>query len=1045
MRKSTQLYILKALIYSMANLFAQPATAQYEEKYFVRYSVKDGLSDNFVYSLQQDDLGYLWIGTENGLNRFDGHSFKNFYQGTVSFPLRSNLVWKLKSFGNNQLGVISFSGFQVLNTKDFSFTNYVVPDSTSFTTYLNYALDAVPLPDQSFALATGAGFYAFNKKGEIFFRHDKYHAGDVDKKRILFGRKIIPLNDKDYIVYVDEDGIASYNTEKKSFSEVLASDHQWQMFYHPVQEKIGYWIDQFMINANEFIFIQQKTDSIVYYNRLLKKIVQSAFPFVKRLELDWRSKITQLDDTSFAINSLRNGFFIFHLNRTTGKINFDPRRYLPGYQINCLFLDKDKKLWVGTKKGILYQKKAPPFINSYHYPVEQPDNPAPGFSDAFPYKGKLYIGRFSRFNGLVILDTATMKIEKRIEFYGVNNFFNEVYSIQMYHPDTLWLGTNGGILWLDTKTEHYGKVLDEKKYPGFVTERAVLNAAGKNGDAWFCFYLAGAAGRYHIRTRSFTFFTSETNPVLPFNKTKSAVTDAYGDVWIGGHALARWNSEKHVFDTLIKVYGGANKFNDDILILSADDKGSLWMHNTDNGLLEYRIKEKKFVSYSISEGLPSAQIRCMSPVVNNILWLGGVNYLAQFNTLTKKTVVYDYRDGLPEEFPGSRKIAYDPSRQKFYLFCGDYLAEFPLHVITTAGHNNKILVQELIVNNKRSLHHPSDTITLPFNENNLSVVFSIISFGSPDTYKFEYKLNNADSWTGLVNQRSINLNALQPGKYILQIRGTDKYGKDYRKEFSIIINPPFWKTTWFLACIGLLAIAAVIFIYRYRIKQVRQRANIDKLLAQTEMKALHSQMNPHFIFNSLNSIREMILNNENKEASHYLSKFAQMIRLTLDQSGQSFISLRNTLDYLQRYIEMEKIRNNHFTYSINVDKQLDMDETVLPPMLIQPFIENAIWHGVTGNNKKINVNIDFKKQNGQLVCIVDDNGVGIDQSLRSRENNDHLHNSVGIANVKNRIRLLNEKHNLQSNITIKDKRNITGSAETGTLVTLNLPLEIKEE
>src|SRR5689334_7963564 len=115
--------ITPAYLLIIVMLIATTAKAQYEEKDFVRYSMKDGLSDNYVYSMQQDDLGYLWIGTENGLNRFDGHSFRNFYQGKGSVPLRSNLVFKLKWFGAHQLGIISFSGFQVLNTKDFSYTN----------------------------------------------------------------------------------------------------------------------------------------------------------------------------------------------------------------------------------------------------------------------------------------------------------------------------------------------------------------------------------------------------------------------------------------------------------------------------------------------------------------------------------------------------------------------------------------------------------------------------------------------------------------------------------------------------------------------------------------------------------------------------------------------------------------------------------------------------------------------------------------------------------------------------------------------------------
>jgi sensor histidine kinase YesM len=211
------------------------------------------------------------------------------------------------------------------------------------------------------------------------------------------------------------------------------------------------------------------------------------------------------------------------------------------------------------------------------------------------------------------------------------------------------------------------------------------------------------------------------------------------------------------------------------------------------------------------------------------------------------------------------------------------------------------------------------------------------------------------------------------------------------------------------------------------------------------MKALHAQMNPHFIFNSLNSIREMILNNENKEASRYLSKFAHLIRVTLDQSGQAFISLRNTIDYLERYIEMEKIRNTHFHCRISIDPDLELDETILPPMLIQPFIENAIWHGTSFDHKYIDIHVQFKKEKSQLVCIVDDNGIGIDKSLSRKIETERTHHSVGISNIKSRIQLLNKKHNQQSSISVEDKSGIADHDGTGTRVILKLPLEIVEE
>ncbi|MBL0182074.1 MAG: hypothetical protein IPP96_07185 [Chitinophagaceae bacterium] len=197
------------------------ANAQYEEKNFVRYTVKDGLSDNYITCLQQDDRGYIWAGTDVGLNRFDGNSFKKFYQGTAALPLLSGAISNLKLFGRHHLGILSKGGFQLLTTKDFSLLNYFIPDSTAFSTQLNIPWDAVQLSDQSFALTTTSGFYVFNKPGEIIFRHDAYNLKDVGKKRILYGREIFSINDKEYLVYTEETGLAYYNKEKTGSGSLI--------------------------------------------------------------------------------------------------------------------------------------------------------------------------------------------------------------------------------------------------------------------------------------------------------------------------------------------------------------------------------------------------------------------------------------------------------------------------------------------------------------------------------------------------------------------------------------------------------------------------------------------------------------------------------------------------------------------------------------------------------------------------------------------------------------------------------------------------------
>ena len=1029
---------------SVILLFATQAKAQYEEKNFIHYSVKQGLGENYITCLQQDKQGYLWIGTDAGLNRFDGYSFKNFHEGTESLPLPSNNIRKLKPFGKDKTGILSYNGFQLLNSMDLSFHNYTIADSTAFGTQLNAVWDAVQLPNQSFAVTTASGFHVFKSDGKIDFRYDAYTLKDIGKKRIFFGRNIFTLNDKEYLIYAEETGLAYYNAEKKLFRIIDPQEKEWKAFSHPSTIADDHWVVKEQLNNHQFVFIPYKSDSIIFYDYTEKKRIASALAFHPSIEFSWESRTEILNDSVFAINGGTYGFYLFRLDKQTGHIITDGKKLMPSYKITCIFFDNEKRLWLGTNEGLLQQKLTNPLINAYKFSPSNGETLTGGLKCTYRYKNKLYAGRYSLYKGLIVINPVTMLPEKEIEFYGGNNGWNEILSMEMYHPDTLWIGTNAGLLWFDTKTEHYGKVLNEKKYTGLNWQPVILAPARKDGYAWFCYQLEGVVGRYHIASRSFTFFTPKTEPALPFSKVKSIAYDSYGDVWIGGHSLARWNNRLQLFDTLITVYGGTYKFNDDILTLSADENGSLWLHNAGNNLLEYRIKEKKFISYTVKDGIPAEDLQSFSPVVNDVLWIGSNNHLTKFNTHTKKSIVYDQSDGLPQFRPTSRKIYYDSDSNLLYMGCNEYLVRFPLLAVGTSSANNDLMMEEVVINNKQSIFNPEAEIKLPYNKNNITLNYTIIDFETTN-YQFAYKINGADSWNILGQQHFINFTNLQPAKYIIQLKVTGKSGIEKIKIFTLIIQPPFWKTTWFYIAFGLLLAAAIFYLYRKRIRQVEEKANIDKLIAQTEMKALHSQMNPHFIFNSLNSIREMILNNENKEASHYLGKFAQLIRMTLDQSGQSFISLRNTIDYLHRYIEMEQTRNAYFTSHILADDDLDLDETILPPMLIQPFVENAIWHGVTADKKNININIHFKKQNNQLLCIIDDNGVGIDQSLKNKNGSKDFHNPIGIANVKDRIKLLNEKYNLQSCITIEDKKNKPVHAESGTLVTLFLPLEIKEE
>ncbi|HTB24339.1 MAG TPA: histidine kinase, partial [Puia sp.] len=219
------------------------------------------------------------------------------------------------------------------------------------------------------------------------------------------------------------------------------------------------------------------------------------------------------------------------------------------------------------------------------------------------------------------------------------------------------------------------------------------------------------------------------------------------------------------------------------------------------------------------------------------------------------------------------------------------------------------------------------------------------------------------------------------------------------------------------------------------IKQ-KEIAFINQQLAEAQLSALQTQMNPHFIFNSLNSIKGMILENEQQKASRYLSKFAQMIRMTLNQSKEILTTMCENLEHLENYLEMEKLRfDDSFTYRIIVGESIDLEDTVIPTLMIQPLAENAIWHGLMQKEGEKKLLICFSQMNGTISCTIEDNGIGINRSEQLKSFVKQTHQSVGLSNIRNRIKILNEKFDIGCCLDITDLNELN-KEKTGTCALL---------
>ena len=226
-------------------------------------------------------------------------------------------------------------------------------------------------------------------------------------------------------------------------------------------------------------------------------------------------------------------------------------------------------------------------------------------------------------------------------------------------------------------------------------------------------------------------------------------------------------------------------------------------------------------------------------------------------------------------------------------------------------------------------------------------------------------------------------------------------------------------------------------LYRNKIRQATLNVELERKMSDAILSSLLAQMNPHFIFNCLGSIKQMILENEQDNANNYLNKFAKMIRLSLEYSKRPYVTVKEELEYLNIYLQMELLRfDQSFNYRIEVDEYICVEEVGVPPMMIQPLVENAIWHGLMNKSGNRELFICYKLRGDLLICEIEDNGIGIIQSTLQPKNG---HQSFGIENIRHRLNLLNEKYHLDCSLQLKDKNDLN-KRESGTLATLTLPI-----
>ena len=337
----------------------------------------------------------------------------------------------------------------------------------------------------------------------------------------------------------------------------------------------------------------------------------------------------------------------------------------------------------------------------------------------------------------------------------------------------------------------------------------------------------------------------------------------------------------------------------------------------------------------------------------------------------------------------------------------------------------------------------SENYYLKYNQNFITINYKGITYRDATNLIYKYRLIGSSNKWIYTKDRQIIYAFLRPGKYRFEVYAINSEGieSSHSAAINFFIHPPFWQTWWFFSIIlGFIALLILSFI-RYRTIQLKKQHLLQNDLNKYRQQALVRQMDPHFVFNTLNSIQSFIIKNDNIASIQYLSKFSRLMRLILNNSQKQEVRLRDEIDALNLYMELESMRFKHkFEYIINVDNSIDADLSFIPAFIVQPFIENAIWHGIMNLNGPGRIKVDFIADEDLIVCTIEDNGIGRARSMELKSDSGSGKSSMGISITETRLALLSSFYGVKLKVTFTDVLSPDNEV-IGTKVHVNLPVK----
>jgi len=955
---------------------------QAQEPVAIHLSEKNGLPDKEFYDIFEDDKGFIWLCADKGLFRYDGKKYRSYtnkeQRGLSVFGIKQDSLGRI--WCNN----ISGQFFYVQGGKLHLFTD--------LRKILKGELAQFIIKGEYLWVFSMGNIYKINFETKLIAQcYNKVQSLGVPFK-------------VDNTIYVrNRDEIHSI-TSKNDLKQVLVTNLE-------IKDKNGYTISQgkpniFKVSSSLILFDKRINENAFFYlNISEKKTIK-----VSGLEAIAKERIYTIFENENEIwIGTNSGVFVYELGLNNFRLK---KHFLKEKDVTKIIKDKDDNFWLTTLNNGIY---VIPNINIEAAVLSENNK---NISSLDVINDSTLV--FGTKEGNIGIYNVVTNNEKKIILPTKDRV-----SILKYHPEKnlVFISKDLTSYILNYKTLELTSIDKKKK---FITAKSLTVL--KNNDLLLTSYSTVRIFKNPEFSNEEVYISHGKRTYASLlNRTKNEVYVAFVDDFVKYDSI--WNPSIIKYKNT-PIYGKS---------ISETGNGVTWVSTFKNGV--FGIKNDIVVQhYTVENGLTSNNIERVKGDGNK-LWIALDNSIQVLDIVTGDIKTLRKSDGV---------LSYDISgievlKNKVYFSSNEGLFSIDKYN-SFKTHTSEVYFNTVEINERDTLVKPS--YTLKYDQNAIKIGFNVNGFLYNQKGKYTYRLKGFnDDWLVTdIGENSVKYNSLPAGNYTFQVQPflEKKNIKSTIKELQIIICSPYWETWWFIWSISILVLGSTILYFRKKIKirEKERAAQLEKISLEKELifqnlTALRSQMNPHFIFNALNSIQDLVLQQDTDASYDYIVLFAKLIRNTLSYSTQDFIPIGKELDFLTVYLQLEKLRfGEEFRYNINFNGN---DNLQVPSLLIQPFIENALVHGLLHKAGKKELDIVFSFSKEELQCSITDNGIGRAKAKEIGNRQGNHHESFALSAIEKRLEIFKKQYDQNIGYSIDDlyENNIA----IGTKVVVTMPFK----